>query len=117
MKRIVNYKVLSLLVFLMLTLLFSCETHVIDDGSEIVEISCDPNTSYTTQIQPIIENNCVTCHNGSQPPNLNSYSRVSNNASLIKSVVVSRRMPLSGSLSTEEIALISCWVDNGAENN
>jgi hypothetical protein len=31
--------------------------------------------------------------------------------------VVSKRMPIGGSLSNAQIQSISCWVDNGTSNN
>lgn len=110
----IKWMLLSCLVLM----LFSCEEHVIDTEEEtgIVE-TCNPNTSFSGQVEPIIQNNCVSCHNGSQPPNLTSYSRISNNSDIIKSVVITRRMPLGGSLSNEEIDAIKCWVDNGTQDN
>lgn len=118
MKYFVNTISKFLLGGLFLSLVCSCEEHVINDGSEeVVEILCNPDTSFSTEIEPIIQANCVRCHNGSQPPNLTSYSRISSNANSIQAAVVSRRMPLGGSLSNEEIEAIKCWVDNGAQDN
>ena len=112
-------KMKSICVFMIAVfLIFSCENHVQEDDIVEMEASnCDPNTSFTTSVKPIIDANCVSCHNGSQPPNLSSYNGVSSNASNVKTQVISRRMPLGGSLTTEEIELIRCWIDNGALNN
>ena len=70
-------------------------------------------------VKKIIDNNCITCHSsgGGQSPNLETYNGVSANADIIKSEVVSKEMPIGGSLTNEEIAAISCWVDAGALNN
>lgn len=105
------------LFFLVSIFFFSCETHV-QEEIEIIESSiCDPNTSYELTIEPIIANNCLECHAGSQSPNLSSYSGVSTNADRIRFQVANRFMPQGGSLTNEEIELILCWVDNGALNN
>lgn len=106
-------------IFLLTLFLFiACETHVQED--EFVDISvplCDPDTSFKATIKPIIDANCIRCHNGSQFPNLSTFNGVSRNANSVKNQVVSRRMPLGGSLTSEEIELIRCWIDNGAKNN
>ena len=59
----------------------------------------------------------MQCHAGIQSPNLSSYAGISANADRVKTQVVSGRMPQGGSLTDEEIQLISCWVDNGALDN
>ncbi|WP_166964567.1 hypothetical protein [Yeosuana marina] len=68
-------------------------------------------------IKPIIDNNCVSCHNGSQFPDLRTYQGVSVNSEIVKEQVINRTMPIGGVLSNEEINLIKCWVENGSLNN
>ena len=79
------------------------------------------NTSFATDIQPIISNSCAIngCHDGSNSslPNFNSLSVVQANASMIKSRTQSRNMPKTGSLTQNQIDLIACWVDDGAIDN
>lgn len=82
-----------------------------------VSDSCDSQISFAYTIKPIIDNNCLQCHNGSQFPDLRIYESVSQNAAAVKSETAAKRMPIGGSLTTEEINAISCWVDNGAKNN
>lgn len=110
----------AFLLLLLVTSLSSCLTNV--DEEEVI----DPGTpdpcatiTYAINIKPIIDNNCIQCHstNGGQSPNLETYNAVSANATRVKSEVVSKEMPIGGSLTNEEIAAISCWVDNGALNN
>lgn len=78
---------------------------------------------FTTDVNPIIQNSCATgsgCHgNGSVngPGPLTNFDQIKNAASSIKSAVVSKRMPIGGSLSNAQIQSISCWVDNGTSNN
>lgn len=113
------------LVFIGLILFFSCENHVqeelgiIDDpiGGLIDDSICDVNISYELDVEPIIANNCLECHAGSQPPNLSAFRGVSDNAESIRFQVVNRFMPQGGSLTNAEIDFIRCWVDNGAINN
>lgn len=116
MHFIKRVKQINLLFIFTLFVVFSCENHVQEnDLAEGVE--CDPNTSFTTSIKPIIDNNCVECHGGSRFPNLSTYSGVSANANIVLEEVESGRMPTTGPLSIEQIDLIKCWVENGALDN
>lgn len=94
----------------------SCENYV-EEYEKITEQDCDPQISFMNEINPIIEKSCTSCHNGSQFPDLRTYSIIRDNSKIIKDQVVIRAMPIGGSLSTEEIELISCWVDSGSSNN
>jgi len=116
MKNLYKYQK-SMFGFLILILFFSCEANVEEETFVEDDSSCDPDISFAVNIKPIIDNNCLQCHGGIQLPNLSSYAGISANANDIKFEVVSRAMPQVGSLTEEEIQLISCWVDNGALNN
>ena len=112
------YKLINLkkVIFTMLLgfLFASCLTNV-DEEQEI-----DPCTtvSFALDVKPLIDANCVSCHGvGGQSPNLTTYNSISANAATVKSEVVSKEMPIGGSLTDAEIQAISCWVDNGALNN
>jgi len=78
---------------------------------------------FSSDVSAIIQSSCATssgCHgNGSRngPGALTTFNQIQNAAALIKSEVVSKRMPLGGSLTNSQIQSISCWVDNGALNN
>ncbi len=84
---------------------------------------------YAQQVSPIIATNCAIvgdggCHNGGNGPDRDwrQFSNVQSHASEIKSRITrtpgtSGYMPQIGSLTSEEIKLISCWVDQGAQNN
>lgn len=98
----------------------SCETNVEEDTiiEDMVGMEEEPCiASYTDDIQAIIANNCLSCHSGTQFPDLRTYQGVSTNAGIVKTQVVNRTMPIGGALTNEEIELIRCWVDNGAPNN
>lgn len=107
------------LILLLSVFLSSCLTNV-----EEALIEENPNVdpcetiTYTLNVKPIIDNNCIVCHgNGGNFPNLTTYNGTSANANSVKAEVVSRRMPQGNSLTNDEIQAISCWVDAGALNN
>ena len=84
---------------------------------------CDETVSLTNNVQPIVSNNCAVsgCHvSGAQSPNLSTKQNIIDRASRIKQRTQSRSMPPPGSgitLTEEEMATLSCWVDNGANDN
>lgn len=73
--------------------------------------------SYATQVQPIIETNCLACHNGGQYPDLRTYELIKQNATIVKQVVTTRFMPIGKTLSDGEISIIECWIEQGALQN
>ncbi|MEQ9404666.1 MAG: hypothetical protein RIM99_13830 [Cyclobacteriaceae bacterium] len=81
-------------------------------------------TSWANDIMPIINANCAVsgCHNGDngQSRNWTVFSNVQTNAENIKTRTGNKSMPQVGSgitLTDNQIALIACWVDDGAQNN
>ena len=101
------------LFFLFTLLIFNSCT-----WNELPEIICLPNEDvYIKSVQPIIEENCMSCHstNTNSLAVLGSYNEVIyavNNYSL-RDEVVSLRMPMYGSppLSLSEINIIKNWID------
>jgi hypothetical protein len=79
--------------------------------------------SFQTHISTIIQTRCSLsgCHNGDNGASRNwtVFSNVQSNAANIKSRTGSRSMPPAGAqqLTQEQIDLIACWVDSGAQNN
>ncbi|MCM4167805.1 hypothetical protein DHD08_08945 [Arenibacter sp. H213] len=104
-----------------MSVLGSCEYNYEEETLEMGNTECELAVSYASTIRPLIDNNCMPCHNGDgkEPfaPDLRTYNSVMGIAGLIKEVTQSRRMPKEGSLSNEEINAIKCWVDQGALNN
>ncbi len=91
-----------------------------EEGCEVVqEVLVPSGVSFVGTVRPVIEANCAVtgCHNGTQFPDLRSFLVIREYASLIKVQVVSRNMPLEGTLSENEIRAIACWVDDGAPDN
>jgi hypothetical protein len=79
--------------------------------------------SYSTDISPIIQMSCATtaCHTqgGFANGNFDDYAGVKakvDNGSFRQRVLVDKDMPLGGSLSDEELAILEAWLDNGAPN-
>ena len=91
-----------------------------------------PQVDYNTQIQPIFDNNCTSCHiygNASGGSTLTSYSSVMTNSnsgasvvpgdhasSLLWQRVNNGSMPPQNNpdLSADQINLIAQWIDQGA---
>ena len=80
--------------------------------------------TYTTNIKPIIDNNCVSCHSpGGENSNvpLQTYDQVKAKASVIKVRIEKpsgdpQVMPKGGKLSQANIDLINKWIANGMPN-
>lgn len=115
MKTTYKFRKAYLLLFLLVSL-SACLTNV-DEEEEL-----DPcaDITFSVNVKPIIDANCVSCHSTSGQAsflNLETYAAVAASAASVKAEVVSKDMPIGGTLTNEEIAAISCWVDAGALNN
>jgi mono/diheme cytochrome c family protein len=94
--------------------------------NELCVTGCDSSKyAFTTNVLPIIDLNCKGCHSGASPggnitlSNYASISIVAKNGQLVNSIKGNgiTRMPLTGSLSTCDIAVIENWVKAGSLNN
>jgi peroxiredoxin/mono/diheme cytochrome c family protein len=88
----------------------------------------DAAPDYSTQVAPLLQDNCVTCHRkgGIGPWSMNSHRRVSNYADMIEEVLLTRRMPPwdphpaygkfkdPQSISREDTQTLLRWVQAGA---
>lgn len=111
-------KIKNILVIIVVSAaFFSCENNVEEESPNNEEELCNSDISFTSKVKPIIDNNCIRCHGGNQLPDLRSYTRIKNNTERIKEQVVNRTMPQGGSLTSAEIELIRCWIENGAIDN
>ncbi|MCH7515301.1 MAG: hypothetical protein IH947_15370 [Bacteroidetes bacterium] len=99
----------------------SYEVRVVDaNGCDFTfETQVLSGVSFVQLISPIIANNCAlaSCHGGTQFPDFRVFSNIQNNAQIIKTRTQNKSMPLTGSLTNEQIDLIACWVDDGALDN
>ncbi|MEM9391189.1 MAG: hypothetical protein AAGA02_11985 [Bacteroidota bacterium] len=91
---------------------------VCQDVQEHVVLS---GVSFSKEIETIISSNCAIsgCHvAGTGRVDFSVFSNIQSEAENIKSRTQNGSMPPGGrSISQEQIALISCWVNDGALNN
>jgi hypothetical protein len=76
--------------------------------------------SWEDDILPIMTSHCATtgCHNGVHlPRDWRVHSQVKTFASTIRKRTQDKSMPAEGSLTEDQIALIACWIDDGAPLN
>ncbi len=107
----------SLLFTALLFLCFSCTA----DKEEIDTCGLD-NITYSSDIQPLLEVSCVSCHNSTNSNggiNLDSYENASDAANSGKLLGAVKQesgfaaMPPSGRLDSCQIARIEEWIDKG----
>lgn len=102
------------IIFLLL-ICCSCKKN----SSVDISTSCNPLISYTTQVKPILINNCTSsnCHDGNSLPSLSEYIVAKDASSQIRDAVFRGIMPKNAVLSSSEKSSIICWIDNGSKNN
>ena len=100
----------------------SCEEY------KIVQEEVDPGETvlFQTQVQPIFNDNCITCHKGSRDPDLrdgNSYESLTTgeyvnlpaaDSKLYKQIISSSHTSFT---IDPEKQLIYNWIDQGAQDN
>jgi uncharacterized membrane protein len=107
----------------LLMLTGSCTKEVAKPVTDPDPDACDTTISYTTQIGPLVNQKCVSCHGANNPPagiNLTTYEAlktIADNGKLENVIFkgIPRFMPdgtVSG-LPENEKKLIRCWLDNG----
>lgn len=114
--------ILSGLILICISLLLSCGEKINpvrnnDQGNGQIEVT------YSNQIKPIFDNNCIRCHatdlqgsarNGAPPNvNFNSYSNAINSAGLANSRIQAGTMPPDGGLPSDDRDLFQQWIDQG----
>jgi len=127
-KKMVGEKC-KILVSVSLFLLFtSCTYHNEQEYFASTNDTCKTeNLSFQTDIQPILQSNCISCHNtgyASGGINLEGYENVKPYAqSGILSKVINHEngvtaMPMNADkLSDCDINKIDAWIDQGLKNN
>jgi uncharacterized membrane protein len=85
---------------------------------------CPDKIYYSTDVKPIIDSKCVTCHTagGAGVGDFTQFSEVQSRAALIKKRAcdpATLDMPQAGSppLTQDEIDKLRCWIDQGALDN
>ncbi len=133
-------KIASIIIF---AVLFVCTACVSEEGPVFTEIPTI-DVSYSADIQPIFNNNCIVCHDQTHETGLDlrtneSYNLLVNVVStnyapnvriepfslensvlwhkIVGDDIFGNQMPLGGSLSNFEIEKIESWIELGALNN
>lgn len=101
------------------TLLYSSCTF---EKSEALTLGCDATMSYATDIMPIIDAKCVSCHTtGASQGDFQNYAVVKtkvDNGTFINRLFTVKDMPQGGpALPEDELRKLKCWVEQGALNN
>lgn len=109
MKIMKSYITISAL--LLSTIIFSCKKKDFNPD-------CNGETmSFSGDVFPIFQSSCISCHSSGDSKPLDNYSNIAANKTLIRSVIISERMPKDKKLSDNEKNTIICWIDDGAKNN
>ena len=108
---------------------FSCKkketTNIILGSNKLVNCVDTLSVSYVKQVQPILNANCVRCHDASTGQNFTTYETTKPFATsgvlvdCIKGNVNEILMPPkpNKTLDTCEIKLIQIWIKQGCKNN
>jgi uncharacterized membrane protein len=97
-------------------------------NNSCIESGCDTaNVAYATHIKPLIQNNCLGCHNGSNPGGgigLSTYSEVKAVADngkffgTINHLQGYSAMPKNGNKLTDcQIKMVQIWLNQGSPDN
>ena len=105
----IKYIQISLTIIAITIIAFACSKSA--DTTTAVASTCNPNTSFSQTVLPILNTNCNLsgCHDPNNAAELNNFQVVHDNAAQIKASVVSGRMPKGRSFNTtDKNALI--WI-------
>lgn len=108
------------LIATLTTLLYSSCTF---EKPDALTVGCDVTMSYATDIKPIIDAKCVTCHTtGASQGDFQTHAVVKtkvDNGSFKNRVFTLKDMPPGGSpaLTEEELSKIKCWMEQGSMDN
>jgi hypothetical protein len=81
---------------------------------------CPDTISFSTQILPMITDNCVGCHSGQNAPTITNHSEIAANTSKISKSIHGTilLMPINGpKLADSLIQQFDCWVKQGKLDN
>ncbi len=89
----------------------------------IVDPTCSDTVSFSQDIQPIFNDNCLSCHDvgNSTGYTFTTHSEISDKASQALGAMRAEGfelMPQGGpALNDSLISLFQCWIQNGKQNN
>ena len=100
---------------------FSCSKEKVP--TTIMDPNCIDTVSFNATVLPIIQQNCVSCHNvgNSTGYTFSNHTNISNQSSAILGAIQGQgflQMPQVGpALPDSTIQFIKCWVSQGKLNN
>ena len=115
---------LKLTLALSIVLITACTKDAVTE--EVPDEECTTVYTYDADISTIINNNCVSCHSGIQPPRLTNYSEVINNIETYTNgilggvkvrAITEKTMPISAPLSDSDIEKLNCWINQNTPEN
>lgn len=113
-----------MLVLILIFCIQCCAFYSCKKKEDLNNLDCSKiNSGYSANIKPIIDGTCLAsgCHQGgSANGDFTSYAGVKakvDNGSFDNRVIQQKNMPLSGSLSIDNLKKIKCWLNSGAPNN
>ena len=117
----------TLLTFLCALAIASLTTGCYYDNEEYLYGTCDTtNVTFSKDIKPILDANCINCHSGGaiDLTNYNGVLAKVNDSTLYKAISYSysganssKNMPTAGKLDDCSINKVKAWIDEGAINN
>jgi hypothetical protein len=122
-------KLFNLLFVLLGIFLFgACEYATIQPDAPPPPPPPGDSTSFSLEVQPIFNNSCISCHAGSQKPDLRSgrsYQSLMDNNEVVKFnsaeshlyQILQPGATMNKWTNTTDIATIKYWIDEGAKNN
>ncbi|MCS4303962.1 MULTISPECIES: hypothetical protein [Chryseobacterium] len=113
-------KLIYLLTISFAAIIIACESRTYEEISENTPIILP--VKYTTDIKPIMDNNCIGCHSATSFKPLATYDQVKNNIDGILNRIQrangdQEKMPKGGSLSTTQINTFIKWKADGLTEN
>jgi hypothetical protein len=85
-----------------------------------ISTDCPDTIKFSTQILPMISENCFSCHNNGTSPTLSNHTNISSNAAkMLKSMKGELQlMPQGGpAINDSLIKQFECWINQGKLNN
>jgi hypothetical protein len=115
----IKWFVLSGMIFLISSCYYDKEELLYPGGN-----NCSATVKkFATEVNPLIQTKCAfasDCHasgstNSGGP--LVNYDQIRNKSGIIRHQVVTGVMPKTGSLTSDELKTIVCWIDSGSPLN
>ncbi len=120
------YELLLIAFFVISIGLSSCHRHTVEP---IVIDAITRTVEFSTEIQPVFDTKCVSCHTITQPVLVSgsAYNSLINGdfintadpetSSLYVKLNSLQHPSSSGTFSAEELAILLAWIEQGANNN